>query len=271
MRYISLIVSITFFCSVLYAQEKKEQPLTISKNSSAKSVRIDQLLGKIIIKQSDSDAFKVEVLDYEKPDKRAEGLKPIFNNNVDNTGLGLELKEAGDRLLVYGASPQSKEAEYIFYVPKQMAVKIDYSSPMAHDDVEVHGLKSAVDVKTLTADIKFTDLSGPVMFHSISGDIEGSFSAVNQKNPSSISAISGDIDIALPGITPAALSLKTISGEIYTNFEIAFEKDKNKDSRADELDIIQSGIGGTTKGTINNGGVKISMESISGNVYLRKK
>lgn len=271
MKYISLIVSITFFCSVLWAQEKKGEPLTFSKNSSAKSVRIDQLLGKIVIKQSESDAFKVEVLNYEKPDKRAEGLTPIFNNNVDNTGLGLEMKEAGDKLLIYGASPQSKEAHYTIFVPKQMAITVDYSSPMAHDDVEVHGLKSAVDVKTLSADIKFTDLSGPVMFHSISGDIEGSFSVVNQKNPTSVSAISGDIDIALPGNTPAALALKTISGEIYTNFDITFEKKTMKDERADELDIIQSGIGGTTKGMINNGGVKISMESISGNVYLRKK
>lgn len=253
------------------AQDKKGEPLTFSKNSSAKSVRIEQVLGKIILKQSDTDALKVEVLNYEKPDKRAEGLKPIFNNNVDNTGLGLEMKEAGDKLLFYGASPQSKEADYIFYVPKQMAITIDYSNPMAHDDVEIHGLKSAVDVKTLSADITFSDLSGPVMFHSISGDIEGSFTAVNQTNPTSISAISGDIDVALPGNTPAELALKTISGEIYTNFDIAFEKKKSKDTRADELDVIHSGIGGTTKGLINNGGVKISMESISGNVYLRKR
>ena len=74
----------------------------------------------------------------------------------------------------------------------------------------------------------------------------------------------GIIDISLPSNTPGNISLKTINGEIFTNFAIDFEK-KTKNG------LSYIGGGQKIRGTINGGGVDVKLSTINDNIYLRKK
>ncbi|RUA11047.1 MAG: hypothetical protein DSY83_17140, partial [Flavobacteriia bacterium] len=66
---------------------------------------------------------------------------------------------------------------------------------------------------------------------------------------------------SLPTNTPANLSLSTLNGNVYTDFDIEL-KDKNG---------LKSLLGRNVKASINGGGVNLSMKSTNGNMYLRKK
>ncbi len=86
-------------------------------------------------------------------------------------------------------------------------------------------------------------------------DIQGSTGA-----PVFAKSISGFIDFSWPGKQGANLAMKTITGEVYTDLDIAFTGKREKHAM----------VGYLLKGTVNGGGPDVHLESISNNVYLRR-
>lgn len=71
--------------------------------------------------------------------------------------------------------------------------------------------------------------------------------------------ISGLVDLGLPARTSADIFLKTVTGEIYTDFAaLTLTDDSTPYSKK-----VDSQLG--------NGGKAIRLESVSGNIYVRKK
>lgn len=92
----------------------------------------------------------------------------------------------------------------------------------------------------------------------ISGDIK----LVNLAGPIHAKSISGFVDLSWPSNRPARFNLKTISGEAFTNIEELSFSNKKKNIPL---------VGYKIEAAINGGGPTVSLESISGNIYLRKE
>lgn len=259
-----LLLTLGFAYSTAQAQEFKKAV------GQAHKISISELLGSIRIEPSNSNELIIFADDIDPIPERADGLKPLYNSNVDNTGIGLEVKEIDGVLHVLGASPNSKDASYIFKIPANIKVKVDYHYPMANDDIFITDISNEIEVKTLTSDIQVTNVTGPLILSSTSGDVEVNYSNVNQDSPSSISSISGFVDVTLPSGTKAELHISTISGAAYSDIDLEFNSNKNDDDRADGLKRAFTS-GSNVRGKMNGGGVAIKLQSISGNVYLRKK
>jgi DUF4097 and DUF4098 domain-containing protein YvlB len=86
---------------------------------------------------------------------------------------------------------------------------------------------------------------------------------LSQMGPTSISLVSGFIDITMPDDSPADLYLSSISGEIYTNLDVEI-MGNNKEN------MQRLGGGRNIRGTLNGGGVEVNLKTISGDIYLRK-
>jgi len=96
-----------------------------------------------------------------------------------------------------------------------------------------------MDVESISSNIELVDLAGPVRAKSISGFV----------------------DLSRPSGQPAEIALKTVSGEAYTNLDgLKF------DNKKDHIPIV----GYKLKGSLGAGGPSVSLESVSGNIYLRK-
>lgn len=86
-------------------------------------------------------------------------------------------------------------------------------------------------------------------------DIEGATGPVFAKT------ISGFVDMSWPASKGANLAMQTITGEVYSDLDIDFKDKKQKHPI----------VGYLLEGTVNGGGPVVRLESISNNVYLRKK
>lgn len=102
----------------------------------------------------------------------------------------------------------------------------------------------------------FLPRQAKLVLESINGniDIEGATTAVQAKT------ISGFVDMSWPKSKGANLGMKTITGEVYTDFTIDYKDKKQKNPI----------VGYMLEGTMNGGGPEIKLESISNNVYFRQ-
>lgn len=257
-----IILSFCFTLGVFTAQAQQHKEET----KGAKKITITELFGKINIEETTGSQLIIDVEnleDIEIPEK-AKGLKPLSPNGVDNTGLALNIENSGSEIKITGATKKSIDGKYLIKIPKGISVVIEYQSPFTSGNIDVDGFSSELEISTLNEDINLNNVTGPLVLNTINGDVNIDFSAVNQSSPISISAINGEIDIKMPANTPANLKLGTMHGEIYTNFDVQFDK-------SDKDGLTHIGGGHETEGTINNGGVEITLQSINANIYLRKK
>jgi len=245
--------------------ERKLPPVQYKFPNSAqvKKVVIKDLLAEIEIIGSQNNEIVIDAKGLEGIPERAKGLKPLYASGcMDNTGAGVAANESNGVLTICGASKGSEDAHYTFTFPKGVSVSIDYNSPFANEDIEIQDMEGEVEISTLTADIKCLNVTGPLVLNSVSGDIDIKVSKLNQSSPTSISLISGDLDITLPVNSPANLEMSALTGGVYTDFEI------KTDSKSGNL----ARVGGNNIETkLNGGGVELSLNCTSGNIYLRKK
>ena len=87
--------------------------------------------------------------------------------------------------------------------------------------------------------------------------INADLTITGKTNEMNIKSISGYIDLSVPANKKADIDFSTISGRMYSNHELAFNK-------------VYGGIPLRINEKLNNGGDLIKLETISGDIFFRK-
>lgn len=267
MKRIAIIFTALIFPIIMMGQTKKFEYTPKVKGK----VDITNLLGEISLQNSGGNAIIIESdFNMEKPD-RANGLK-LLGSAEDNTDLGVNINEENGIISIQGATRQVQNFKYKILIPTGMAVYLDYNSPFAKSDITIDSYTGSLEIKALNANVKITKSTGPFTINTISGNLEVVFDKLNQSEPTSLASINGFIDITMPASDKANFEISTINGNVYNNLDVkapAKENDKDKDKLAYGMDVMR--MRGSNSYTLNGGGQKVFLKTISGNIYLRKK
>ncbi|MCE7065937.1 DUF4097 family beta strand repeat-containing protein [Dyadobacter sp. CY326] len=198
---------------------------------------------------------------YEGPPERAKGLKPIYYAAVDNSGIGLAVTPEAGGLKIEKAT--RKSVKYTVKLPKRASILYTQTNWQGGSAVSISNVDGDLEVRTNNADIDLNNVTGPVVANTTSGEIKALFSNLNQQKPTAISSISGVVDVSLPAVVKSNLKLRSINGEMFTDFDLGIKSTKDGMSKV--------GGGSNIEGTINGGGVEMNLHTISGNIYIRKQ
>ncbi|HEY6900316.1 MAG TPA: DUF4097 family beta strand repeat-containing protein, partial [Puia sp.] len=128
-------------------------------------------------------------------------------------------------------------------------------------ETQIQGIRNEIEFNGCH-EISLKNVAGPLVISTISGGVSVVFTEFNKDKPTSISAVSGEVDITLPAKTPVDLEMSSISGNIYSDFDIP--------SPASKENMKRVGGGNNIKTQLNGGGANLKLRAISGNIYLRK-
>ncbi|MCR9226087.1 MAG: DUF4097 domain-containing protein [Flavobacteriaceae bacterium] len=210
----------------------------------------------IVVKTHNANELLIKSGPEVKTPERAKGLKLVGEGGTDNTNVGFSVVQDGNTLIVYNLR-KNKKGEIYLPASQNIAVKSTWNG-----DIEIDGFSGEIEADAqLNGGVKILNVNGPVTANSLNGELKVTFGKVTQGSPISLYSTNGEVDVSLPSNTPANLALSTLNGNVYTDFEVKAE-DKNG---------LKSVLGRNIKASINGGGVKISMKSTNGNMYLRKK
>jgi lia operon protein LiaG len=249
-----ILLLIFFTAGILNAEEYK---MTVQNTKDVRLIMKD-FSGKLPVEgYSGNDIIITSTSEKINPPERARGLKAIYPSGSDNTGIGLDIQKNGSVITITCLLPFTRQGDYRIKVPDNLALEFE-SGCERSNSISIKGMKNEIDINNCH-DIDLSDVTGPLVLSTISGNIDIRFSTVNQEKPFSINSISGEIDVTIPLKTPANVKLGTINGGFYSDFEVADTQKDLKRIGGNELNF-----------PLNGGGVKFNIVTISGNIYLRK-
>jgi lia operon protein LiaG len=255
-NYFLPIFALLFSSHFLFGQEYKitvqnTKDGILNLNDFYGDLPIEGYSGNEIIVTSTSDRF-------ENPPDRAKGLKPVYPEGTDNTGLALSEEKNGNEVTLRCLLPITQGgATYKIKVPENFAIRLRGDCSRSNS-VFIQNMKNEIEVN-ICESIKLKNVSGPLVLSNISGNINVVFTELSLGKPISIASVNGEIDVTLPAKAPVNLEMRTVSGNMYSDF----------DFHTDSKDIQRVG-GNSVRASLNGGGTDLRITNVSGNIYLRK-
>lgn len=206
------------------------------------------------------DEVIIEADSHGAPPERAKGLKPMYNQMEDNTGFGLAVTKENNTIRINKASRQS--GNYVIRIPKNVAV-VYAETNWTGNDITMADMNGEIELKLNNSNATLTNVTGPIIANTTAGDIVAKFSGLNQSKPTAISSVAGTVDISLPASTKASFKLKTLQGEVYSDF------DMNRAGNT-KNGLPRVAGGDTIEATTNGGGAEVSLYTITGDMFIRK-
>lgn len=143
------------------------------------------------------------------------------------------------------------DVDFVVHVP----AGVEFIGTMVTGDVEAEGLQSDVTATSVTGDV-VVSTAGTVRANTVSGsmDIEMGRLDRNQR----FNTVSGDITLRLPEDLDADVRFESLSGDLDSDFDL------------DVTDQDRKWIGSDIRATIGDGGHRLALKTVSGDVRLRR-
>lgn len=292
------------FAGLLRADEETSTS-SIKFSDPAKPGTLKLLLPWADVHVTGTDGNEVVVTsslnDKRKHEVRKDGLRRLDDE------VSFALSESGNVVVVAIVGENAWAAhgsEFSIKVPRSTSLVVRTE---AGGDIEVEKVEGDLDINSMNGEVTLHDIASSAVINTMNGEIHATFKQAPVK-PVSFSTMNGEISLFLPGDTKANLRMRTHNGSILTDFSADLLKTKNEpravvadeaDNRAplapgmpippvapvapvagqhaesdDDREVSQeirsAMIGGKSiTGTLNGGGVDISLTSMNGTVTVR--
>lgn len=190
---------------------------------------------------------------------------PPGMHRLNLIGHDVEVEEQDNVFTVRGAG--SMECISLS-VPTQSSVKVE-----AHNGaVNIEGVHGDIEIDSHNGHVTLTNVSGTANVSSRNGVIVASMDRVESTKPTSFSGVNGKIDITLPADLKANLKLKAFQGDIWTDFDVMMSGARPSTQSGNSSNgKYKVTFDRTINGTINGGGVDITLNTLNGPIYIHKK
>ena len=251
--------------------------------------------GREIIVETDDAQFKTP----DSTNSRTRGLKRL-------AGGGMRVEPNTSTNAIEVIRTWHEDVDLVIQAPFNTSIYV--GGGFVNGDIEITGVTGEIDITTMDGDVILDNISGTLFAHTMDGDIQAVFVRVDPDSPMSISTMSGDIDVTVPANLKAAVKFSTMSGDMYTDFDIQSESKESArenehmlkkilDDRRDarrfsednydhdfnfnfNFDFDFAGLSrnnfidllpqSTYYGLIDGGGMYIEISSMDGDIFFRK-
>lgn len=176
-----------------------------------------------------------------------------INDNKDNNKFVLQQDKIGGILKIKSDYKDlfSKKGNYVVYGSDTDSKVYNCGSKVVVNYTVYVPKTVAVKVKSISGSIKIDELKNNIELDLVSGDIDVKKHSKNMK----LKTVSGDIDVI---VEDAEFKAQTVTGNVYSNLDIDFNKNKKRS------------YGSKIVGTVANGNAKLLLNTVSGDLLLRK-
>ncbi|MFZ5519314.1 MAG: hypothetical protein ACOY90_21965 [Candidatus Zhuqueibacterota bacterium] len=208
-------------------------------------LEIDNITGSIEISNWDSDSVRVTCIKKARTQQRLEEIEVIFDRQEN--ALSVETKLPG--------KCRRCEVEYLVSVPKgfeKIIARTVTGSVILRDATTVNSFKGVSVTGSIKGALSCRDLELDVTTGGISLELVD----VAEGGSIDLHVVTGRVELTMPADFQADVGLKTVTGSIRTDFPVKTYGTAGRNS---------------LQGTIGDGGVKCSIQTVTGSIVLIQK
>jgi hypothetical protein len=253
-----------------------EQRLRFAAGTSAKRVDVDNFDGPVRVVAEDRDDVALvvhETVSAESRELLAQARKDVTLERVED-GPTVRVRACGpwtDRdgrcCSFQGWNRVGYRVQYAIEARVPRSVTL-LARTVENGDVRVEGVRGDLRVENVNGSVSARGVAGRGTFGTVNGDLEVLFAA-NPEGPSSFSNVNGNIDVEFrPGLA-ADVRLKTLNGEMWSDFPYAALPVQGEVDRRNGRFVYSNHH--TAAVRIAGGGPELRFETVNGEIRLRRK
>jgi len=181
-------------------------------------------------------------------------LKIEAQVNIDdgegNDSFSLKVDKSSSRIKIY--SDFNNYFDKKWNDRKRRSSINNYNSVTDIDYVVYVPANTTIRLKSISGSVFSDSYTGEMITDLISGDV----TIKDYNGELRLKTVSGDLDVTM---NKARINGKTLTGTIYSDLDIDMEKEGRRSHGHNKI-----------QGNVNNGGDLVVMETVSGNIYMRK-
>lgn len=263
-----------------FAQTAKtiREQLTLPQNSREYTIKIMNLHGKVEVKGYNGNTVELQAQKSveARSGKDTAGLEQewslVFRQEgntilVYANGPGVEVKENSKGNWSYNVNNDSNDGmvkfDIVLRVPDQAVVK---ASTVNGGDVILQDLRSDASGSNVNGGVKLSNITGNVSATTVNGDVEVESKSLPETD-TKFTTVNGAIRLTYPPQLAANIQYTTVSGDFYTDFNVTTSPLKEEKKRNGGTYYK---IGGKSALQVGQGGPKIKITTVNGDMYLKK-
>lgn len=214
------------------------------------------------------DRLKLELREFEK--QLSEKAKETSNIDLEIKKLKEEISRNEEEMQDISI-PQTPQK---INTPLSVASVIVSTNGIFMGDISIKNFSGTIEASIEKGNITAENIDGHIIASTVNGDINITFRKINKDKTLYFTTVNGDIDITFPKDINAYIMSSAAQGDIYSGFagDVVIG-----DESADERGRIGSQsptyfhpVTFIITSKINNGGQKIYLNTMDGNIYIRK-
>ncbi|EMR02404.1 DUF4097 family beta strand repeat-containing protein [Cesiribacter andamanensis] len=278
--FFSLLLMLS--CLAAQAQQTISERLNLPQNSSQYTIKVMNLHGKVEVRGHGSTAVELQAKKTVEARKDADAGElerdwSLAFRQEGNTilvyadGPGVEVKQNSNGSWSYNMHDRDKRTkdrgtvtfDIVLRVPDQAVVN---ASTVNGGDVLIQDLRGDASGSNVNGSVRLTNIGGNVSAATVNGDVEVQSKSV-PKTDTNFTTVNGTIRLTFPTQLAANIQYTSVSGDFYTDFAVTTAPLKEEGKRNGGTYYK---IGGKSALQVGQGGPKIKVTTVNGDMYLKK-
>jgi DUF4097 and DUF4098 domain-containing protein YvlB len=148
----------------------------------------------------------------------------------------------------------SGSVDYSIKVPTETILE---EIELVNGDLKVTGVTGYLSLGTVNGSVTASGMAGNAWVETVNGNQDLSFDKMDKGQAVDLESVNGAIAIRIPAKANAQVDAETLNGKISSDFGLAVEKGE--------------WIGSSAEGLVGSGGARITIETINGNIDIKKR
>lgn len=259
-----LIALLVYLLAIGLANAQEQIAIPLSRPGEPGQLEVQMVRGSINIQGYNGQEVVVRINERGKKVEKETSRDGM--RKISGPTYGLEASEKDNIVRIDTHSP-NQLADLEIMVPPNFSVN---AQTVNDGSIHVSGLKGEMEISNVNGNITLEGIGGSAVASTVNGNVKVVFVEVTPDTPMAFSSLNGDIDVSFPANTKMSAQMKTLNGEIYTDFDMNVNAAGNIDKRK-ENGVYKVSVDKSINGNINGGGPKVIFKNHNGNIYIRKK
>ncbi|WP_082684820.1 DUF4097 family beta strand repeat-containing protein [Hymenobacter sedentarius] len=200
-------------------------------------------------------------------ERNDDGPAPAGMKRLSNvSGLNLTAEEKNN-VVEISTESHMRPVDLTIKVPQNFSLKL---STVNNGDIIVENVNGELEISNVNGPIQLNQVSGSAVANTVNGSLTATFKSVKSGAPMAFSTLNGKVDVTFPSNAKAALKMKSDRGNVYSDFDVAVDKNTPKVTRTSQNGLYRISTDDWTYGKVNGGGAEVMLKTMNGDILLRK-